>query len=92
LIGAADHQFERLSRENGRTNFTGDTASAMLLAREAFPGCSFSMEVSGNDKASVRLQAKAEYAPVTELDVKADGPSLPIAILRCVTKGKLGIC
>lgn len=87
LHGAALQEFERIGREEGLTDFTGDTEAAFALAERFSDAVSFKIEREANKRAGVRMTLKVYNAvqkAEVETEVWAGAASVALAICRCV--------
>ncbi|MCV9964128.1 hypothetical protein OIU34_19790 [Pararhizobium sp. BT-229] len=84
LVGAAYHHFHDLTREYGKTDFTGDAEAAFVLARRVLEKARFRIDVREDKSAEVAMSGQdfEEWNPGIYYVVKT-APSLPLAICRC---------
>jgi hypothetical protein len=96
LFGAARQQFDRETRENGLTNYTGSTDSAIVFTSLVFPKSSFIMQLDDNGVSGVSMTAvldewEAEATGQTSVVGAAKASSLPLAIVLATLNARLSI-
>lgn len=84
LVGAAYHHFHDLTRESGKTDFTGNAEAAFVLARRVLEKARFRIDVREDKSAEVAMSGQdfEEWNPGIYYVVKT-APTLPLAICRC---------
>lgn len=60
LFGAATSEFERLTREEGKTAFTDSSDAALVLARRVLEECWFEIMVGNDGSAFVGIKCRLE--------------------------------
>lgn len=84
LVGAAYHHFHDMTRQSGKTDFTGDAEAAFVLARRVLEKACFRIDLREDKVAEVAMSGQDydDRNPGIYYVVKT-APSLPLAICRC---------
>ena len=87
LVGAAYHHFDELTRQYGKTDFTGDAEAAFVLARRVLEKARFRIDVREDKSAEVTMSGEdyEEWNPGV-YDVIKTAPSLALAICACTVE------
>jgi hypothetical protein len=84
LIGAAYSHFHGLTRETEKTDFTGNSEAAMVLAHRVLEKCSFKITVNEDRSAVVNMSGQDYDASMPEVyNVTRSERSLALAISAC---------
>lgn len=87
LVGAAYHHFDELTRQHGKTDFTGDAEAAFVLARRVLEKARFRIDVR-EDKSAEASMSGDDYDDWNpgSYDVTKAAPSLALAICACAVE------
>ncbi|MBY3432860.1 hypothetical protein HFN89_01550 [Rhizobium laguerreae] len=83
LTGAGYHHFHDLSRDHGKTDFTGNAHAAFTLARQVIEKAKFEIAIAESGRAEVRMSGYSETWQRCFYDVARTGPTLALAVSSC---------